>query len=245
MGMPIIFGSPLVGRRPVTARIVTAASRLLTVALYCTVIDCAPNDRETRSTTLQKADETSLPANPSSTPALTARVLSGPTILVDSTMKQARLDRGSGQLIVRLSSQMARAMYDSFPDFMPVPQSTYGEPRPNESDSANSVVIGDFDGDALQDVAMVGTSRNSAVLFMLLAKPDSAGRTIFLIEPASPPDSPAYRLGFVGPQRLQSPDNKDYFVDLRTDAIHLQSETVSAVCYLDHGSLRWFGMAGD
>lgn len=247
--MPIIYRKQCVGPRPLTPRVLTGRStgrsKVVIVALCLSVIGCAPKDHETRSTTVQEADRSGQLGNQSPSVPLTARLLSGPSIVIDSTAIQARLEQASGHLIVHLSSQMARVMYDSLPRFTPLPQSTYGTPRPNESDSAYSVVVGDFDGDSLQDVAMLGTSRNSPVLFMLLAKADSAGRTIFLIEPASPPDSRAYRLAFVGPQRLQSPDNKDYFVDLRTDAIHLQSESVSAVCYLDHGTLRWFGLAGD
>ena len=243
--MPIIYGEQCVGSRSLTPPILTGRSKPVIVALCLSVIACSPKDRETRSNTVQEADRIDQLQNESSSPAVTATVLSGPSIVIDSTGIQARLEQVSRHLIVHLSSQMARVIYDSLPGFTPLPQSTYGVPRPNESDAAYSVVVGDFDGDSLQDVAMLGTSRNSPVLFMLLAKADSAGRTIFLIEPASPPDSRAYRLAFVGPQRLQSPDNKDYFVDLRTDAIHLQSESVSTVCYLDHGTLRWFGMAGD
>lgn len=243
--MPIILGNVFLGRGHFVSRIRTPTSRLVTVALCCIVLDCSRGDRESSSTTVQKAQASAQLAKPSSPAAVPASALRGPSIVIDSTAKQARLDRASGELIVRLSPRMARAMYDSFPGFLPLPQSTYGASGSGESDSAYSVVVGDFDGDSLHDVALLGTSRNAPVLFMLLAKADSAGRTIYLIEPASPPDSPAYRLGFVAPQRLQSPDNKDYFVDLRTDAIHLQSESVSSVCYLDHGTLRWFGMAGD
>lgn len=241
--MHTIFAEQGIGRSLVTPRIVTGRCQVAILAL-CLSIGCAPSDRESRSSIAKEVNGGQV-ANPAPPVGLTERPLSGPSIVVDSTAKQARLERGSGQLIVHLSSQMAAAMYDSLPAFTPLPQSTYGIPRPGETDSAYSVVVGDFDGDSLEDVAILGTSRNSPVLFMLLAKADSAGRRIFLIEPASPPDPGAYRLGFVGPQRLQSPDNKDYFVDLRTDAIHLQSESVSAVCYLDHGTLRWFGLGGD
>jgi hypothetical protein len=236
---------PRVGRRHLVPPILTVRSKIVILALTVSAIACRPNDRQTRGTAVKQTDTRPELADSSPSVASKPTLLTGPSIVIDSAVGEARLDRTSGQLMVHLSPQMGRALYDTLPGFAPLAQSTYGALRPSESESAYSVVVGDFDGDSLQDIVMLGTSRSSPVLFMLLANPDSSGRTIFLIEPATPPESGAYRLGLVSRQRLQSPDNKDYFVDLHADAVHLQSESVSAVCYLDHGTLRWFGLGGD
>jgi len=140
---------------------------------------------------------------------------------------------------------MARALYDTLPHFTPIPQAYFGAPPSNTPDSSRSVIVGDFDGDSRQDVAMLGKADSATVLFMLLASDRSAKPHLVFIDPATPPDWPQYLLHLVHRRKFVSPDNQDYTLDLRADAIHMVSGIVSKICYLDHGKVAYFGLAGD
>ncbi len=183
---------------------------------------------------------------PAPSPPKLAEPLGGPSVIVDSTIVEAQLQRTGKELIVRLPPRMARLLYDTLPGFTVLRQSAYGPPSSHTPDSAWSVVVGDFDGDSRRDVALLGASKNTPALFFLLANSDSANQPhIVFIEPATPPDRRSYTMHFVGPGKFPSPDNDEYVLDLHTDAIQLTSELVSTICYLEHGALRWFSLFGD
>ena len=206
---------------------------------------CGAGDREVpRSPPSDSApvsgSSSSLPLQSDST------VLRGPRIIVDSLITEPRLEKAGGEFLVRLPAVMARLMYDTIPRFVPM-QQPVPVPRGMARDSSWSVVVGDFDGNSRADVAMMGpSSATDTALFMLLSPSSTAPvpRIVF-IEPATPPDPRPYILRLVRPRKFVSPDNDEFVLDLRTDAIHLRSEIVSTICYLDNGEIRWFSLAGD
>jgi len=171
--------------------------------------------------------------------------MSGPDVVVDSATDSPLLERTDNKFVLRLPSTMARALYDTLPHFTPIPQAYFGAPPSNTPDSSRSVIVGDFDGDSRQDVAMLGKADSATVLFMLLASDRSAKPHLVFIDPATPPDWPQYLLHLVHRRKFVSPDNQDYTLDLRADAIHMVSGIVSKICYLDHGKVAYFGLAGD
>ena len=216
----------------------------LTILIMVAVVGCnrtEHNQTVTAESTHLAVTDTSVA---SSTPRENAKPIGGPRILVDSSAQDASLEKTSNEYVVHIPSKMARLLYDSLPGFTPYQQSAYS-PR-LVHDSALSVVIGDFDGDSRRDVAMVGTSATKPALFMLLARSDSTAepRIVFILPP-TPPDPGPYMLGYVARGRIKSPDNPKFVLELRTDAIHLLSEVVSEICYLDRGTMRSLGVAGD
>jgi hypothetical protein len=144
---------------------------------------------------------------------------------------------------------MGRLLFDSLPGFSPQPQSLYSPGLTGGRKSPMSVVTGDFDGDSKRDIVMVGTSQNTPVLIMLLAKSESSAKPklLFLLrpDPNSPTSLGSKYLEFVAPKRIASPDDKKVVLDLRADAVNLIGENLSEIAYLDHGVLRWFSVAGD
>lgn len=180
-----------------------------------------------------------------STTSKSVEPMSGPDVVVDSAIDSPIVERTDKKFVLRLPGRMARALYDTLPHFTPIPQAYFGAPPANTPDSSRSVIVGDFDGDSRQDVAMLGKSDSTTVLFMLLASDGSTKPRLVFIEPATPPDWPQYLLHLVHPRKFVSPDNEDYTLDLRTNAIHMVSGIVSQICYLNHGKVAYFGLAGD
>ena len=171
--------------------------------------------------------------------------MGGPDVVVDSAIAGPLLERTGNKFVLRLPAAMARALYDTLPHFTAIPQAYFGPPPSDKPDSSRSVMVGDFDGDSRQDVAMLGKSDSATVLLMLLASDGSAKPHLVFIDPATPPDWPQYLLHLVRRRKFVSPDNEDYTLDLRADAIHMVSGIVSQICYLDHGKVAYFGLAGD
>jgi hypothetical protein len=176
-------------------------------------------------------------------------VMTGPRLVVDSSIKDPRLEIQNDDYVLRLPVEMVRLLHDSLPGFSPRQQSTYSSDLVAGSDSPLSVVVGDFNGDSKLDVAMLGEAEKTPVLFMLLARSDSS-RTpsiVFILRP--PPNTPnvlgrAY-IKRVRPQRIEDPDQQRPTLDLRTDAINMFHDEASTIIYLDHGLVRWFSVGGD
>jgi hypothetical protein len=193
------------------------------------------------------SDTSGLGNNPIlSSPDSSAAPVAGPDVVIDSAATQPVLETRDNRFTLRLPLAMARVVYDTLPRFQPFPEATtYGTPPPGQPDSAESVIVGDFDGDSRPDVAMLGKSDTTTVFFMILAADSTRRPKIVFVDRATPIDPSVYHLHLRRPQRIHDPDNDDYFLDLRTDAIYMVSGEHAQLCYLDHGTVKYFSLTGD
>jgi hypothetical protein len=173
----------------------------------------------------------------------------GPLLVVDSAAREPSIAIRGTEYVLSLPSEMARVLYDSLPGFTPLLQSTYPGDVVNTHNSPLSVVVGDFNGDSVRDVAMIGDSENTPAFIFVLAKSDSvpAPRVVSILRPVPnvPTDLRSYYIQSVAPQRITYPGSPESILDLKTDAIHAVSENVSTIYYLDHGAVRTFSVGGD
>ena len=180
---------------------------------------------------------------------LNERPPTGPLIVVDSSAREPSVELRGTEYILSLPSGMARVLYDSLPRFTPLLQSTYPGDIVRNRNSPLSVVVGDFNGDSVRDVAMIGDSDNTPAFIFLLAKSDSIAepRVVSILRPVpnSPTDLRSYYIQSVAPQRIAYPGSPQTILDLKTDAIHALSENVSTIYYLDHAKVRTFSVGGD
>lgn len=173
----------------------------------------------------------------------------GPLLVVDSSAREPSVAiRGTGYVLY-LPSEMARVLYDSLPGFTLLPQSNYPVDVVSTHDSPLSIVVGDFNGDSVRDVAMIGESEHTPSFIFLLGKSDSVPepRVVSILRPVPnvPTDLRSYYIQSVAPQRISYPGSPETILDLKTDAIHAVSENVSTIYYLDHGQVRAFSVGGD
>jgi hypothetical protein len=173
----------------------------------------------------------------------------GPTLRFDSTISESRLDTAGGVFTVRLPSDMARVLNDSLPGFTPFPQTNYSSSLRATHTTPLSIVLGDFNGDSSQDVAMLGESDSTPALIIVLARSAKTPepRLVWVMRPAPHTSGglPTYYLEHLGPQTLTYPDHPKIKLELRTDGIYALNESVSTVYYLKDGQVRTFSMAGD
>jgi hypothetical protein len=196
-----------------------------------------------------KGEQTQRAQPPDSTlPGMPSRAqapVTGPRLIVDSAASSATVEIQAGEYIVRLPAAMARTLFDSLPGFAPLPRAAYPEGIKKWVESSDtlavplSVVAGDFDGDSVSDVAMIGGSRDTLAVTMLLSNASSPGkpRLLFLGQrwAAKFTDPQDLYLGLLRPSRIS-----DEFV-LRTDAVRVEVfEKTGSVYYLEGGKLRDF-----
>jgi len=173
----------------------------------------------------------------------------GPVLLVDSSAREPSIGIRGTEYVLSLPSEMARVLYDSLPGFTLLPQYNYPVDVVSTHDSPLSIVVGDFNGDSVRDVAMIGESEHTPSFIFLLAKSDSIAepRVVSILRPVPnvPTDLRSYYIQSVAPQRIAYPGSPESILDLKTDAIHAVSENVSTIYYLDHGAVRTFSVGGD
>lgn len=181
--------------------------------------------------------------------AIPVRQLTGPLLVVDSTTREPSVEIRGTEYVVSLPLEMARVLYDSLPGFTPLLQSIYPRDVVSEHNSPLSTVVGDFNGDSVRDVAMIGDSENTPAFIFLLAKSDSVPepRVVSVLRPVPnvPTDLRSYYIQSVAPQRIAYPGSPEAILDLKTDAVHAVSESVSTIYYLDRGQVRTFSVGGD
>jgi hypothetical protein len=171
--------------------------------------------------------------------------MGGPDIVVDSGVGSPSMESQNHRYVLRLPAPMAAVLFDTLPRFKPLPDATYGIPPPDESGSSQSALVGDFDGDSRQDLAMLGKVDTTSVFVILLAADSSGKPHIILVDRATPQDGSIYHLRLWHPQKIASPDNEDYILDLHTDAIYMVGGESAQLCYLDHGKVQYFSLTGD
>jgi len=176
-------------------------------------------------------------------------VMSGPRIVSDSLVGEPGVETTGTEFVVHMPTAMNRLLFDSLPEFSPQPQSFYSAGLVGVRKSPMSVVTGDFDGDSKRDIAMIGTSRNTPAFIMLLARSEGHPGPRLLIVDRPDPNTPtslgSNYLEFVGPKRIQNPDDKKVVLDLRTDAVAVIATNYAEIVYLDHGVVRRFSQTGD
>ena len=204
----------------------------------------------------------------SSTPEtpVPSATMSGPRLVVDSSLSEPLLERRSDMYVLRLPLQMANMLYDSLPGFAPFERSAYrkdlvewadkstsrrqGHAGPldaaSDAMSALSVVVGDFNGDGRRDAAMRGISRDSSAAVFLLAPSDGASPSLIFIgrpQQIFPAEREWVYLKPVRAGTLKGFGEAEGSgpLTLRTDAVEVVAfEKASTVVYLEKGTLRRF-----
>lgn len=230
------------------------------------VAGCAKPDTPARDAGVQRpavAVDTALPVAPV---ADSEPTVAGPRLVSDSSTSEPVLEIRDREFVIRLPLAMARLLNDSLPAFAPDQRAGFDTAivrwvdRPDSQEiahsattdderlaSALSVVVGDFDGDGRRDVAMQGTSGDSAAIVMLLAPPAGlAGpRLIYIARPGKhdPLEITEDYLTIVHPGDIKGYDTEegDPPLHLHTDAIErVFFEKGSQLYYFDHGVVRVF-----
>ncbi|HJQ53984.1 MAG TPA: hypothetical protein VJ825_09080 [Gemmatimonadaceae bacterium] len=175
----------------------------------------------------------------------TPRTPTNMRLVVDSQATGANLQANSTEYVVRLSPAMGQVLFDSLPGFIPFAPTTYPAKIHNWvalSDTAAkplSVVIGDFDADSIPDAAMIGDSRDSLAMVMVISNKKGGAKPRLLLFFRPQAYNPAYaHYDYLSPKKpgRLSPD----FV-LRADGVeYVVYDKTSSVYYLDNGVLRKF-----
>jgi hypothetical protein len=212
------------------------------------LLACTKSDARTNTTAVRVVARQDSVSEPVAVQKLVVASV-GPTLRLDSTISEPRLDNVGGVFTVHLPADMARVLNDSLPGFTPFPQTNYSSSLRAMHATPLSIVLGDFNGDSAQDVAMLGESDSTPALILVLARSAKMPepRLVWVMRPAPHTSGglPTYYLERVGPQTLTYPDNPKIKLELRTDGIYAFNESVSTVYYLKDGQVRTFSMAGD
>lgn len=226
-----------------------AAIALSRWALCVAVISFAGCDRPENGSQEHgaRAATDSLPPSASPTSQNVA-IRSGPRLTTDSLASEARLEIRAGEYVVHLPTPMARILNDSFPGFAPISRTAYDKEFLAAIESKSeprllSIVLGDFNGDSKQDVAMLGHSENRELTVMVLAATAGQGQSrLFVVSRGgdAAKGEPGYYLNLVRPQRIRA--NAELESDelvLRTDAVQVVvPEKASSIFFLDNGVIR-------
>lgn len=192
-----------------------------------------------------------VPPSSSPTPdsvAITPKTLlprEGPRIITDSSLTEAQFEHTEREFILRLPAEMAHALYDSLPEFVPYQVSSWSPEAVHYADSGSkgaaipSLVVGDFNGDSEQDVAMQGSAKNASGFFILLAKSDSVRQSTLLFAIRLDPQKvdPDTYIGLVRPQEFPGDSERAPF-ELRTDAVmHGYSDKAASIYFVRGGAV--------
>jgi len=167
-------------------------ARFMTISVAGLLLACGSRDTSSDNTA------TTTPGLQSQTTAAGARAgseaISGPIAVVeDSALRGAKLEVTGGKALVHLPPDMLRVLSDSLPNFSPYPSSAYdsavwaSEMERDSTAIVPSVVVRDFDGDGMADVAMTGLSHDTtAAVIVLTNGPGNSGRRLlYILRPQS------------------------------------------------------------
>jgi hypothetical protein len=162
-----------------------------------------------------------------STPANTRRYLNA-TIRIDSLIKEPLLESRDSAWILRLPLDMARVLDDSLPHL-----------------TVRELVIGDFNGDSKQDVAIDADAPKTAAFVILLSKSDSVPQPrLFFVSKAESRVAGQYTyMSLVHPQEFPGDGEMTGPYTLRTDAVLYGFEMAATIYFIEKGELRSYSVA--
>jgi hypothetical protein len=219
----------------------TKSVRLTLLLLASSLIGCGSGDARQQQTPRQ---DTALRSTPTDSPAAISQRPAGPvSVVADSSARSARLEDKLGNAIVYLPARMARLLSGSLPGFAPYSTSAYDPEiinlvaKRDSTASLPSVVVGDFDGDGQSDVAMIGISRDSMAVVMLLTNASGARGPMLLFMNRPRPSGGSGKSGVV----LRIADRQLISKELNPHREAVEEEAVgqgAVVFYVDRGVLR-------
>ena len=178
----------------------------------------------------------------------------GPTINVDSSSSEPRIEFPNNRYVLRLPAAAAKVLFDSMPDFSPLQLKSYPSTATppftylHADAELPSVVVGDFNGDAKLDVALEGRSKQTSATIMLLSNSSSTATPLFILltrNAAAASASSGY-LGLLHPQEIKDPYAENVAATLRFDGVQrVVPYRSSTVYYLENGVLRQYVYPGD
>jgi hypothetical protein len=166
-------------------------------------------------------------ADSQSTPANTRRYLNA-TIRIDTLIKEPQLESRDSAWILRLPLDMARVLDDSLPH-----------------SKVRELVIGDFNGDSKQDVAIDADASKTAAFVILLSKSDSVPqpRLFFVSKTESRVAGQYTYMSLVRPQEFPGDGEMTGPYTLRTDAVLYGFEMAATIYFIEKGELRSYSVA--
>jgi hypothetical protein len=167
------------------------------------------------------------PSDSQPTPASTRRYLNA-TITIDTLIKEPQIESRDSAWILRLPLDMARVLDDSLPHL-----------------KVRELVIGDFNGDSRQDVAIDADASKTAAFVILLSKSDSVPqpRLFFVSKTESRVAGQYTYMSLVHPQQFPGDGEMTGPYTLRTDAVLYGFEMAATIYFIEKGGLRSYNVA--
>jgi hypothetical protein len=161
------------------------------------------------------------------TPANTRRYLNA-TITIDTLIGEPQIESRASAWILRLPLDMARVLDDSLPGL-----------------KVHELVIGDFNGDSRQDVAIDADAPKTAALVILLSKSDSVPKPrLFFVWKIESRVAGLYAyMSVVHPQEFPGDGEMTGPYILRTDAVLYGHEMAAMIYFIEKGELRSYSLA--
>jgi hypothetical protein len=214
------------------------------------LVACHSSDKEPQAAPRVPSSSSPTPDSIAITPkAVLPR--EGPRIIIDSGLTEAKFEHTAREFILRLPTDMAQALYDSLPEFVPYQVSAWSPEAVHYTDwrsnggAIPSLVVGDFNGDSKQDVAMQGSAKNASGFFILLAKSDSVRQSALLFAIRLDPQDvdPDIYMGLIRPQEFQGDSEREPF-ELRTDAVmHGYSDKAASIYFVRGGAIASYNVS--
>jgi hypothetical protein len=110
---------------------------------------------------------------------------------------------------------------------------------------AHELVIGDFNGDSRQDVAIDADAGKTSAFVIVLSKSDSVlqPRLFFVWKGVERPAGLYTEMGVVHPQEFPGDGEMTGPYTLRTDAVVYGYEMAASIYFIDKGKLRSYSIA--
>lgn len=221
---------------------------LLTIVVAATTMACG--DRNAQKSRSDSAVDQVSTSSRSVVPPPAGLKIAGVRLISDSAVTAPILEVSGNEYLVRIPQEMAAVLNDTLPGFTPLSRSAFDPALVRSVDAEDSstaplsVVIGDFNGDARPDIAMIGTSGDRQAKVILVAKSGSSGKPL---------------LYFIGPERKATPEYPEFMYlqllrpstlsngyVLRSDGVRLEIfDKAETLYYLDKGVLREAFTSGD
>jgi hypothetical protein len=167
------------------------------------------------------------PSDSQPTPANSPRYVNA-AITIDTLINEPQLESRDGAWILRLPLDMARVLEDSLPSL-----------------KAHELVIGDFNGDSKQDVAIDADAPKTSALVILLSKSDSVPQPrLFFVSKGESRVAGLYTyMSLVHPQEFPGDGEMTGPYTLRTEAVLYGYENAATIYFIEKGELRSYSVA--
>ncbi|MGZ3332359.1 MAG: hypothetical protein ACXU9O_15205 [Gemmatimonadaceae bacterium] len=168
-----------------------------------------------------------IPSDSQPRPAKPSRYLNA-EIRIDTLTREPRIESRDSTWILHLPLDMARVLDDSLPGL-----------------KAHELVIGDFNGDSRQDVAIDADAGTTSAFVIVLSKSDSVPqpRLFFVWKGVARTAGLYTEMRLVHPREFPGDHETTDPYTLRTDAVVYGYEMAATIYFIEKGELRSYSIA--